>query len=378
MSKDPNTCTLNKNTHKPHNNNDSLMEKREFSGNIFIFYSFDVGDDINLKKVKDSQALLRRPLMLAKYFKSYHTPLEVEIPHPHTTSRCVSAKLHSFGAISLAYKISFNETLEDLREVLLKVQEEFREQSVADAAAIFKHIKNYIKQPRFFHLHKSYVVIQVDPPADTTNVNFKEEYGNTIASLLRFETEHLSEYQKNEILASSMGYYRGDLIVIDTEAAFVYDDEYEEILDLFEFANLQQVELQYFDQVLDEKLNEVYEQELQEVPFTSYIPFVGDVGKNPIVDLGKLQVDISVITERLENSIKVSGEAYYAELYAMLGNKLDLKAWQESIKHKLDIIKDVYTVYEDKVAAIREDLLSVLIILLIFIELVVGILHYFK
>ena len=29
--------------------------------------------------------------------------------------------------------------------------------------------------------------------------------------ILRFETESLSEYQKNEILESAIGYYRGDL-----------------------------------------------------------------------------------------------------------------------------------------------------------------------
>ena len=44
--------------------------------------------------------------------------------------------------------------------------------------------------------------------------------------------KHLSEYQKNEILETAIGYYRGDLIIIDTEAAFVYDDEYEDTLDL--------------------------------------------------------------------------------------------------------------------------------------------------
>jgi hypothetical protein len=352
---------------------------RVFTGSIFVFYAFDIGDDINLQKVKESQALLRRPLNVAKYFKGYHTPLEVEVPHPHTTSRCVSAKLHNFGVMSLTYKVSFTDTLEDLREFLGKVQYELREQSINDAGAIFKQIKKYVKQPKFFHLHKSYMVIQVDHlPPEGTVTNFQDEYGHIIASLLRSEVEHLSDYQKNEILASSIGYYKGDLITIDSEASFVYDDEYEEILDLFEFANLQQLELHYFDKVLNDKLNEVYETEVQKVPLMSYIPFVGDIHNDPTVDLGKLQVDISVITERLDNSIKVSGETYFAELYAVLGQKLELKEWRGSINHKLNIIKDVYTVHEDKVAAVREDLLSVLVILLIFIELIVGILHLIR
>lgn len=356
------------------NNNSQIAEK--FSGNIFVFYSFDVGDDINLKQIKESQVLLRRPLHLAKYFKEYHTPLEVEVPHPHTTSSCISAKLHSFGVISLVYKISFNESLEELRSTLNKIDNEYKEQSIVDAGAIFKKIKKYIKQPKFFHMHKSYVVIQVDPTEQ--NIKFKEKYGNVIASLLRFETENLSEYQKNDVLASSLGYYRGDLVVIDTEAAFVYDSEYEDILDLFEFANMQQLELQYYDNVLDSKLDLVYNQGVEKVPFISFLPFISGFVVNPIVELGKLQVDISVITERLENSIRLVGDSYYSEIYSILVEKLEIQDWRSSINNKLALIKDIYSVYEDKIAGMREDLLSVLIVLLIFIELVVGILHLFK
>jgi hypothetical protein len=357
---------------------EKITRNHVFSGNIFIFHSFDVGEDINLERVKELQLLLRRPLILSKYFKNYHIPLAVELPHPHTSSRCMSTKLHNFGVISLAYKISFQETLEDLRTQIGAIEDEYREQSVIDAGSIFKKIKSEIKQPKFFHLRRSYVLIQVDPESNIDIVQLKELYGSLIASILRFETESLSEYQKNEILDSAIGYYRGDLIIIDTEAAFIYDDEYEEVLDLFEFANMQQLELQYFDRVLDQQLNAVYEREIKKLPLRSYLPFVGTLKSDPVGDLGKLKVDISVITERLENSIKLAGEAYYSELYSLLGEKLDLDNWRESISRKLDIIIDVRTVYENKVDALREDLLSMLIVVLIFIELVVGILHYFK
>ena len=59
-------------------------------------------------------------------------------------------------------------------------------------------------------------------------------------------------------------------------------------------------------------------------------------------------------------------------------NKLDLNNWRESLNRKLEIIKDIRTVYENKVNAIREDLLSVLILILIFIEMIFNILHYLQ
>lgn len=358
---------------------DISARQRVFTGNIFIFHAYDVGDDMNLEAIRDKQLLIKRPLMLSKYFKNYHTPMAIELPHPHESSKLMSAKLHNFGVISLLYKIPFEQTLEELRTELNTISDEFVEQSVVDAGSIFKRIKSEVKQAKFFHLRRAYTVIQIDPEPETMDVvRLKEEYGNLITSILRFETEALSEYQRNEILETALGYYRGDLIVIDTEATFMYDDEYEELLDLFEFANMQQLELQYYDRVLDQQLNVVYEREIKTLPLKSYLPLVGAWTTDTIGALGKLKVDISVITERLENSIKLAGETYYSELYSLLVEKLDIANWRESINRKLDIIKDVSMVYENKVDALREDLLSILIIVLIFIEMTVGILHYLK
>ena len=103
------------------------------------------------------------------------------------------------------------------------------------------------------------------------------------------------------------------------------------------------------------------------------VPFIRTPWKGPVADLQKLRVDISVITERLESSIKLVGEAYFSELYDLLVKKLALKSWHDSIMRKLDILSDIRSVYQHKMDAIREDLLSTLIIILIFIELMVGI-----
>lgn len=354
------------------------MPKKIFSGNIFIFYSFDVGDDINLEAIKEKQLLIREIFTLPKYFKNYHIPLAVELPHPHTSSKIASTKIYEFGVISLVYKISFEETLEELRERMNSIEDEFREQSVIDAGSIFRKIKPYIKKSKFFHLRTSYMVVQVDPVSEIDIVKLKEDYGNILASILRFETETLSEYQKNDILATAMGYYRGDLILIDTHAAFVYDDEYEEFLDIFEFANIQHLEMQYFDKLLDQKLHQAYQSPIKKLTVKSYLPIIGLLKNDAVSELGNLKVDISVITERLESSIKLAEDPYLYELYSLLASQFDLNNWRDSIHRKLEIIKDIGTIYQDKVNSLREDLLSILIIVLIFIELVVGILSYLK
>ncbi|HAU30278.1 TPA: hypothetical protein DCW54_01450, partial [Candidatus Dependentiae bacterium] len=82
--------------------------------------------------------------------------------------------------------------------------------------------------------------------------------------------------------------------------------------------------------------------------------------------------EISVITERLENTIRLSDEPYYSELYEALSKSLDLTNWKESIEKKLSIIKDLSDLYENRSEVIRGDMFNTLITILIFLELLVG------
>ncbi len=346
-----------------------------FNGNIFIFYAFDIGDDIDFEKLEKKQPLILRPYSQPKYFKNYQVPLNVELPHPHGTSSCFSSKLLRFGVLSLIYKIPFHETFGDLQQLITQIDQKYQEQSSIDAFSLYKKIKDCIIKPHFFHLRSNYTVIQTNPIAGQEAKNFKELYGNNIASLLRLETKNLSPAQSSEILESAREYYRSDLVVVDTEAAFISDLEYDELIEIFEFANIQQLELQYYDLVLNKTLNSIYESRLPNTHWSNYLPFV-NTHHSATLELGKLRVDISVVTEQLQNSLMLTGDQYIFDIYQMLFEKLDLASWQNSINKKLDIVKDVREIYENQVTSIRNDMLSVLIVILIFIELVIGLLNY--
>ena len=126
------------------------------------------------------------------------------------------------------------------------------------------------------------------------------------------------------------------------------------------------------------KLNSIYEKGVPRLPFRSYLPILSLLTRDPVAALGKLKADISVIVERLEGSIKLIGEPYFSELYELLFDKLDLRNWYRSIDRKLEILTDIQIIYQNKTNAVREEILSMLIIILIFIELIIGILHYLK
>lgn len=352
--------------------------KNKFVGNILLFYAFDVGDDIDLGEIKQKNLVNTCVVPLSTYFKNYHIPLsfrmadETDLQEQTVTGNsCISSKIYHFGVLSFCYRIPFQDSFEDLKLKILDIKKSFDEKSDIDARNTFKAIYPAIKKPRFYSLKNSYFAVQVHPLKDkVTAEEFKERYGERIASLLRLEIYNLSDYQKDQILESATGYYGQDLIIIDSEASFIYDDEYYEPLEFFESANIQKLELQYFDRLLDQKLNFFYGQNAFEVPLKARIPLIGERLDLPVSRLASLRADISVVTERLENSIKLAGDAYYTNLYAMLVEKLALKDWRDSINRKLSIIKDVYTVHQDRLDTIHEEMLTVVVILLIGLEVV--------
>jgi uncharacterized Rmd1/YagE family protein len=79
-----------------------------------------------------------------------------------------------------------------------------------------------------------------------------------------------------------------------------------------------------------------------------------------------------VIVERLEMSIKLSGDSYHEEIYSMLVKKLQLSEWRDSVNKKLSIIEDLYAVIRDRLATVREEMMTLVIIILIAVELLLA------
>lgn len=341
--------------------------QNNFSGNIYIFYACDVGDDINIDGIESMRAIKKVQQKIRKYFKNYHIPLAVSLPSENH-SQCISTKINNFGALSLIYKIPFSKPLKELHKTFGTITERCINQAEFDTRALYKKIEPHITHPYFSNMNTWYALIQINPQVNINLQQLQTEHGGTIASLLRFETEKLSEYQINDIWRAGVGYFHNDLILVDTDAAFIYDNNYDDLIDLFEFATIQSLELRYFDRTLDQKLNAIYEGRVKQFPTHAYIPLIGAFMDNPIDQLGKMKVDISVITERLESTIKLAGEPYLSEIYDHLVENLDLKSWKESIDRKLKIIESVQRDYQHKIETSREDLVSLLILILIFIE----------
>ena len=136
------------------------MQRDIFAGNIVLFYAYDIGDDIDLERIKSQHLVPTYNTPLSAKFKNYHVPLtyhlkgdgiisegETEEKHKQVLLEeyklnerskkegkslasykriCyVLSKIHAFGVLSFCYRIPFEGTFHELKKKVIELKSEY-------------------------------------------------------------------------------------------------------------------------------------------------------------------------------------------------------------------------------------------------------------
>ncbi len=179
-----------------------------------------------------------------------------------------------------------------------------------------------------------------------------------------------------ELSPYTFSYSDNDLIIINWDNALVMEPSgVMDIPDLLEFANAQLLELRVYDRLLDRELDTIY----------------STIGKKAPVSIWKIRhyqglatkvmrtfTELTYITEKVDNSLKVTDDVYYAKVYTAALELFKVKDWEGSIKKKFDIVSRAYSMLTQAISNRRNELLELIIIILIAIEIVFFVLWEFK
>ena len=95
-------------------------------------------------------------------------------------------------------------------------------------------------------------------------------------------------------------------------------------------------------------------------------------------DLMEIHAEVSEITEKVNNLIKVTEDVYYARVYATALKVLRSQLWSDSVNRKIDVIQENYSMLSDEVRIQHSNFLEWIIIILISVELVFAIWEYIR
>jgi hypothetical protein len=192
---------------------------------------------------------------------------------------------------------------------------------------------------------------------------------STLAQVLRFETQALSTQQQEEALFQRIEYFQNDLVLIDWNAALIYDRDYWDAANVLELLNVELLEARFLDAELDRRIIDY--QELLRKPPEWPLPFRNPYRKT-IHELAELRIESSILAKRVESALKLIGDQYLARIHNAATVRFSLADWEAATSRKLDIIANFYELSIDRGRSAQNQTLELVIILLILAEILLA------
>lgn len=355
-------------------------------GEVVYMYAFDVAYELKnyphaellghpvIQFVVDSskrtpkQLFFHRPQMLR------FPPMEKLTPRGLLKMQWV-VKLLPVGALSVTVRVPFEvENLEQLVEyhdIRFNDGRGIHDEARAIAEQVRAAVKPYMVRPHAgLSDEEAYTVFCVETPGAGDGFNadgYLNKNRRAIANLLTEETDPhlLSEQECDESTSTSLSYSRRDIAVFDWDAALVIDErsQFDQTLYVIELANLQLTELEAYDRLMDEVIDQVYA-DVAAKGTKRWIP--GAMQR----ELRIIRVDLARLSDELGNISKFVGDYHAARLYSSLASRFHLSEWQKVIDHKLLTLDHIYQLLASDRMNRWMLVLEIMIVLMFLFEIV--------
>lgn len=348
-------------------------------GQIIALFAFDLGFEVSLESLGPLLSSMPAPPLSRKK----QTPTYLQYTNPpqiinlgNTTNITsppmnIQATVYDFGALSIAYRMPLSFNLSELPQLSnLLYDGNLEDDASNQAQKLLNRIAPAIIRPELSELREDYylfIIEELDKPL--SGETLIEQYRAELTQVLRFETQPLSREQQDEALSRKISYYQNDLVIVDWNAAIIYDRDYWDVVNVLELLNVELLEARYTDAQLDKRISDYQGLVKQRAEWP--LPFRTPYHK-AIQELAELRIESLLLAERVENSLKLIGDLYLARIHAAATARFSLPEWETAISRKLEIIDDLYELLTDRVRNSQSQTLEIIIIVLILAEIVMA------
>ncbi len=312
-------------------------------GSILVLIQFDVCEEIRLDELRKifgartAEASFKHP---APGYVRYQRAPVVEPIEPLVLESGErldgQIKYYDYGVLSVVFELPFSGDWETLVRLagrwvwdteFASLATKIAKQKLERAApALVKPYTEWLNEDYFiFHVRE---IAGAPSAADVLSAN-----GDQIAQIVRGETSRLSDGERQEILQSRISYYPNDLTVIGWNGAFLYDSATgaETAIQLLEYANSQLLEFRHYDELLSRQLEGVYDfLEHGGTGMFARWKTAGAASK-----LHTVLLDVTELTERVDNAIKFLSDMFSARLYKVAASKIGVPDYKDLVNQKL-------------------------------------------
>lgn len=359
-------------------------------GEVVYSFIYDLGAEVDLKRVGEilnSRPESERPEIrkTAPKYVDLPRPLTLRLrPVTHETTLGprtfdVQARVFGIGAVSVTLKLAFD--VPDLAALV-----PFGTVKLVDAQAKEREIETVTREilermrpdlePALVEHYpgaiepETYVVFAVQDPAPYDAASLLQKERQALAGLLAGEPDwkRLSREEVEDNLRYWFRYYEDDLVVVDWDYALVVEPtgKWGDVLYVCELANLQLLELRAYDRYLDGVLDKAYADLERFLGRKGLFQSAREIQK----DLSDARIDLTRVTDEINNIGKIFGDWYLAKLHLGLTSRFHLPEWESIVREKMEALDGLYGLATHEVEHRRSMFLEALIVLLFVIDLV--------
>jgi len=357
-------------------------EIRVLKGSVLQYRLYDVAWEIDLAAVQDkvmeSKRLFLKKKLSSRAFEFANPPVSLALKGFERplggAQRNINAyaKIYDYGVLSVMLEIPVDGAsmaeVEDLARLLRDeepLEEAFRGERDR-LVEFFRETMTAVNVSRFMEDYTVYNVRLTEP--ELAADDFLSSYPAERLLLYESGESRPGKLVVKELLQNRFSYSDHDLVLINWDNALVLEPtESLDIPDLLEFANAQLLELRVYDDILDRELDNIHERlSSRSAPSIWKIKGYEELAAKVMRTI----TELTEITEKVDNSLKVTDDVYYARVYTSALRLFRVKQWEESIRKKIDIASRVYDMIHRDIANKRTELLEFIIVVLIAVEIV--------
>jgi len=345
---------------------------------VVYLYAFDVAAEIATDRIQS--ILSERPLPFEiRTDRTY--PRDVPLYRPLAVKPSLKetvngypvqslVRVYDVGAITVMLRVAL--TINDLQDLY-----PFHDPRTSDgkaAAETARHLCAQVREglsgllvaPTVTSEPEAYTIFCLTE-LNTSDVNqWFEHNQRAVAGLLTETAPHrLSHAQVLEVCRLFRSFETTDLVVVDWDAALVVDlDGYvEDVLYVFELANLQLEEFRVMDRALDDYLNRAYD-DLEHRRFSWW-----GVSSPVLKVLRQYRVDVTKLADQVTHITKFIGDWHLARVYLAARERFHIDQWRGSVESRLSLLDQLYGVVQSEVYEQRMLWLELIIVILFVIDL---------
>jgi len=129
--------------------------------------------------------------------------------------------------------------------------------------------------------------------------------------------------------------------------------------------------MRYYDYLLDEKLTTIYDA-IEESRARLFSGRFSSLSK----EASSLYIEFTEFIERVDNSFKVVGDFYLANIFRSAGEEFRVPEWQNNITRKMNLLARVSEMLQGEVDVNRSLWLEITVVVLIMFEIGTALLKF--